>query len=334
MNPVIAYIVGVGESPQWRCHTVPGESIFVRKLYASLLLAAAVLTACSTTGVDMPALEGSVDGDRLPGKIIWHELITDTPADTQRFYTELFGWEFEPLADKGANYFLIRHNDETIGGMIDQNRLPTKADISQWVALIAVTDIAEAAELVANSGGTVFTPPTSLGERGEIAVVADPQGALFALLQTRDGDPADENELPSAGDFLWHELWTGEIDSAVAFYSKLAPYRMEQKKLGTVEEPIDYVVMNAQEHKRGGIRENPFEGLPPIWVNYLRVADDAELDGILAKVESLGGEVLVPAVVRPGGGTVAVIAGPSGAGIALQTWADDDRIVELAEDKL
>lgn len=304
----------------------------MRKIYASLLLVAVILTACSTTGVNMPALEGSVDGDRLPGKIIWHELITDTPEKTQRFYSELFAWEFEPLADNGVNYFLIRHNGEAIGGMIDQNKLPTKADISQWVALFAVTDIAQSAEQVANAGGTVFTPPTSLGDRGEIAVVADSQGALFALLQTRDGDPADQDKLPSAGGFFWHELWTGEVDSAVAFYSKLAPYRMEQKKLGTAEEPISYVVMNAQQHKRGGIRENPFKGLPPIWVNYLRIEDDAALDSILTKVESLGGEIVVPAVPRPGGGTVAVITGPSGAGIALQTWADDERIAELVED--
>jgi len=25
MNPVMTYIVGVGESPQWLCHTVPGS---------------------------------------------------------------------------------------------------------------------------------------------------------------------------------------------------------------------------------------------------------------------------------------------------------------------
>lgn len=306
----------------------------MRKLYATLLLVGIALTACSTVSVNMPALEGNADGNRLPGKIIWHELITDTPQETQSFYSALFGWEFEPLAQKGANYFLIRNKGKLVGGMIDQTQLPTSADISQWVALFSVTDIEVAAALVADSGGTVFTPPTSLGDRGDIAVVADPQGALFALLQTRDGDPVDVDELPQSGDFLWHELWTGEVDSAVAFYSQLAPYRMEQKRLGSVEEPVDYVVMNAQEQMRGSIRDNPFKGLPPIWVNYLRVTDDAELDSILAKVESLGGEILVPAVVRPGGGTVAVIVGPSGAGIALQTWAADDRIVELAEDTL
>ncbi|MEH6583262.1 MAG: hypothetical protein V7754_15070, partial [Halioglobus sp.] len=58
-----------------------------------------------------------------------------------------------------------------------------------------------------------------------------------------------------------------------------------------------------------------------------------ELDSILAKVETLGGEILVPATSRPGGGQVAVISGPSGAGIALQTWTDNQTIVELAEEE-
>ena len=77
----------------------------MKRICASLLLPAVVLTACSATGASIPALEGSLAGERLPGKIIWHELITDTPEQTQRFYTELFGWEFEPLSDKNINYF-------------------------------------------------------------------------------------------------------------------------------------------------------------------------------------------------------------------------------------
>jgi predicted enzyme related to lactoylglutathione lyase len=305
----------------------------VKIIHSSLLLVVLIATACSTTSINVPAIGGSADGGRLPGKIVWHELITDTPKETQLFYTGLFGWKFESLPDKGTNYLLIRHRGKLIGGMIDQNRLPTKADISQWVALLAVTDIAAATAVVSKSGGTVFTPPTSLGDRGKIAVVADPQGALFALLQTRDGDPADVDEIPPVGDFLWHELWTVEIDSAAAFYSKLAPYRMEHKRLGTVEESVDYLVMNTNDRKRGGIRENPFEGLPPIWVNYLRIANAEELDAILARVEPLGGEILVPAVRRPGGGSVAMIAGPSGAGVALQTWAEGETIVESGEQK-
>jgi predicted enzyme related to lactoylglutathione lyase len=55
-------------------------------------------------------------------------------------------------------------------------------------------------------------------------------------------------------------------------------------------------------------------------VNYLRVADLAALEAILERVEDLGGRVLQPATARPAGGYLAVLQGPSGAGIALQTW--------------
>jgi predicted enzyme related to lactoylglutathione lyase len=62
---------------------------------------------------------------------------------------------------------------------------------------------------------------------------------------------------------------------------------------------------------------NPLEELGPVWVSYLRVESPAD---IAAKVDSLGGRVIVEAQARAIGGEVAFVAGPSGAGIALQTW--------------
>ncbi len=62
---------------------------------------------------------------------------------------------------------------------------------------------------------------------------------------------------------------------------------------------------------------NPLHDLQPVWVSYLRVDKPA---AITARVDGLGGRVIVEAQPRPLGGEVAFIAGPSGAGIALQTW--------------
>lgn len=328
----MAYIV-TGSSTCPGTVPYPKETDRVTTLKACLTLLVISLAACSTANINVPAIGGADEEARLPGKIIWHELLTDTPAQTQTFYSELFGWEFEPLPDTRLNYLMIRHGGKLIGGMIDQTQLPTDADISQWVSLIAVTDIAAATEHVRDTGGTVFTPPTSLGERGMISVVADPQGALFALLQTRDGDPADRTELPGPGEFLWNELWTGSVGEAVDFYRQLAPYQLEEKSFAGVQESIDFQVLSSNGQARAGIRSNPFEGLPPIWLNYVRVEDAKALDDILSRVEALGGEVLVPVVDRPGGGKVAMIAGPSGAGIALQTWPDEQRVAEIGGDK-
>jgi predicted enzyme related to lactoylglutathione lyase len=64
----------------------------------------------------------------------------------------------------------------------------------------------------------------------------------------------------------------------------------------------------------------PFEGEHPVWVNYLRVEDPS---AITTRVEGLGGRVLLDVRERDVGGSAALIAGPSGAGVALQTWPLD-----------
>lgn len=274
------------------------------------------LGACAPARYDLPPLAGGAE--RLPGKVVWHDLITDTPAATERFYGGLFGWTFEPVP--GVNYTLIRHDGRAIGGLVDQGRLPVDEDISQWVALLAVDDIEAVAAAVGPAGGRLLTAPTSLGRRGRVAVAADPEGAVFALLESAGGDPPDRSAPPAPGGFLWDELWAVDTAGAAAFYRQLLPYEAETLAL---EGELDYRVLSAAGRPRAGLRTHPVADSAPLWVSYLRVADLAALEGILARVEALGGRVLQPATARPAGGYLAVLQGPSGAGIALQTWPLD-----------
>jgi len=289
------------------------------KISAVILAAVLLLFAgCTSFSVNMPAVTDTPTEARLPGKIIWHDLLTDTPEASKRFYSELFGWEFQELGInlgffRTINYTLIRHNGELIGGMIDQSRLDTEADISQWVVLVSVADIDKAAEALEVGGGTVFTPPTDLVDRGRIAVVADAQGALFAMLETRDGDPLDKQ--PVVGGFLWNEIWSANVDDTTEFYKTVVDYEVEDQSVGA---DGAYRVLKTQGSPRAGILANPVEGLKPLWVTYVRVEDPA---AITARVEELGGQILLETQDRDLGGQVALIAGPSGAGIALQTWS-------------
>ncbi|MFW2404559.1 MAG: VOC family protein [Gammaproteobacteria bacterium] len=285
--------------------------------HCAWLAAVAIVAACSTVPVNLPSVTEQPTNNRLPGKIIWHDLLTDKPAESQRFYEELFGWEFERIgpnfgAIASANYTLIRHNGRLIGGMIDEARLNTTEEISQWIALMSTADIDAAVAKLTQAGGKVFTPPTDLADRGRIAVVNDPQGAVFALLETRDGDPADAE--PAINDFLWNEVWSDDVDAATAFYSELAGLDSVDK---AVSGDSAYRYLADDDTPRFGIMRKPVEGLTPLWATYIRVADPA---AIVARVEELGGRVLLDANDRPAGGKVALIEGPSGAGIALQTW--------------
>jgi predicted enzyme related to lactoylglutathione lyase len=287
------------------------------------MLLAALICGCASVPINLPAVTEQPTNVRQPGRIVWHDLLTDKPAESQRFYEQLFGWEFDrigpdfgPIAQ--ANYMLIRHEGRLIGGMIDENRLDNDQDISQWVVLMSTDDIDGAVAALERSGGTVFTPPTDLADRGRIAVVTDPEGALFALLQTRDGDPPERE--PQLNGFLWNELWTDDPTAAANFYAGIVGVDKAERAFADGDV---YHYMSADGAPRFGLLPSPLDGIPALWATYIRVAD---VDAIVARVEALGGRVLLEPQQDPRGGQVALIADPSGAGFALQTWEPDNRL--------
>jgi len=284
----------------------------------SITILVLMFAGCSTIAVDLPPVSETPTDIRDVGRVVWHDLLTTTPEASRQFYGELFGWTFETpkirIGLGGENdYMLIRHNGRLIGGMVDANVLKRDVNISQWITMISVDDIDAAASRVTENGGEVLTEPTMLMSRGSLAVLADTTGALFAMIQTNSGDPADFE--PEINGFLWDELWTDDVASASAFYKPVFGY--ETQELRAENAPQDYLVLGDGTRPNVGILANPFEGERPVWVNYLRVADPA---AITSRVEALGGRIIIESQERDIGGQVAFVAGPSGAGIALQTW--------------
>jgi predicted enzyme related to lactoylglutathione lyase len=295
------------------------QSNFLRNTAAFILVMSVV--ACATIEFNLPSVTESPTNERSPGKIVWRDLLTHDLEGSKEFYGSLFGWEFESVGRESgfgsdSAYTLIRHEGNLIGGMIDTVALNGKDDISQWVVVMSVADVDKSAAAFAASGGEVMTAPTDLRRRGRLAVVRDAEGALLGLLQTKDGDPVDSDAVVDG--FLWDELWTTDIDSASEFYSSVTGLQADEQTVEQAEgSSVVYRLLKSGETPRVGIMLNPLEDLGPVWVSYLRVESPAE---IAAKVDALGGRVIVEAQARPIGGEVAFVAGPSGAGIALQTW--------------
>ncbi len=296
----------------------------IRSVVAALF-AVVLLSGCAS--VNLPPVSETPTSLSLSGKIVWYDLITDTPEASQQFYSELFGWEFEQVGRKyglgdDINYSVIRHNGRLIGGMVNENKLQRTEEISQWIPLMSVSDIHAAVVTVQVNGGVVYTPPTELADRGWLAVIADPQGAILGLVQTNTGDPMDRT--PRVGDFLWTEVWTNDVDAATNFYGTLGNYSAETEVLS---DDATYRILGEKNKPRIGLVKNPVQELDPVWVTYIRVEDPAP---ILARVVELGGQVLLEARERGLGGEVALIADPSGAAIALQTW-DPNRVIAPKE---
>ena len=289
---------------------------------SSSLMFLALIVGCASMVIDLPPVSESPVGDRAPGKIVWRDLLTNDVDASKRFYGTLFGWQFEAIgtsAGFGSDsvYTLIRHEGELIGGMIDTVELNGRSDISQWIIGMSVDDLDEAVASATASGGEVLTPPTDLQRRGRMAVIQDREGAIISLLQTRDGDPASQE--PVINGFLWDELWTSDFESATEFYTDIAGMEVDDREYvaSDDEEQLTYRLLQSGGEPRVGIMPNPLPDLSSVWVSYLRVEDPAD---IAARVAGQGGRVIVEAQPRSIGGEVAFVAGPSGAGIALQTW--------------
>ncbi|HZV72750.1 MAG TPA: VOC family protein [Conexibacter sp.] len=112
-----------------------------------------------------------------PGALVWNELASNDLDDSSAFYSGLFGWTIAPFEGSEQLYLSIRNGDANNGGM----REATPPGVPpHWLVYFGVDDLAAALERVGELGGTVHAGPIDI-QMAKIAIVADPQGATFAL---------------------------------------------------------------------------------------------------------------------------------------------------------
>lgn len=277
---------------------------------ASRLLALALLVALwSCTGAPPMKMDPEV-ADHTPGRFVWYDLVTNDVRAAQVFYGQLFGWEFEDVPEHPGEFVLIRHDGIPIGGLVFSEREQPDSSQSRWIGSVSVTDVDAAVKVVRDRGGKVLGGPTDIPLRGRVAVVADPQGAILALMRTKNGDPAERD--PEVNDWLWQELWTTDDDAALEFYQELMGYRHETVAV----EAGAYHVLQRNGRSYAGLARLPWDSVPPTWLPYIRVNDPRD---IAARVEALGGRVVLsPDQIRDG--HAAVIEDPTGGVLAVQQW--------------
>jgi predicted enzyme related to lactoylglutathione lyase len=117
-----------------------------------------------------------------PGCLSWNELQTRDPEPAAIFYTGLFGWEAEPMEEDGKlAYVVIKNTDASNGGIMPMDEQHGGAP-SHWLAYFTVHSCDGAIARVLELGGEVLAGPLDIGA-GRIAVVRDPQGAVFMLFE-------------------------------------------------------------------------------------------------------------------------------------------------------
>lgn len=271
----------------------------------------ALLASCADLGGSATAPKQPMSPAPLPGKFVWRNLVTEDPDAVKPFYAALFGWQFVEATSMGAPYSFVKSGGEVIGGISRNRRTVPDQPVSQWIAFLSVPSVDRAVDSVRREGGSVVAGPVDLPKVGRGAVVLDPEGAPLGLLRQTAGDPADPAEPPING-FLWAEHLSRKPGEAADFYARLAGAEVRKTDFaGTTY----WVLWNGR--PRAGLLRNPIKHDRPVWLNYVRVADPA---ATAARAVQLGGRVLLAPHPDVRGGTLALIADPAGAVLALQKW--------------
>ncbi len=270
------------------------------------LLSLILLHGCSTA--KQPATTAEPTAAELPGKFVWHDLLTSDPAAAQRFYSELFAWEFRP---SNSEYTVVTQAGRPIGGILDTRKAKTKVP-AQWLGSVSVVDVDSAVGVIRTGGGKLHWGPKRLGPRGEVALVADAQHVPFVVMRAPDGDPP--NASPDVNGWLWDELWTRDPEAATRFYAQLASYKVSPKDTGGDR---IYYVLESGGQPRAGVTRLLATDVKPAWLSYVRVAD---VNATAGRVETLGGRVLIAPTPKIRDGRVALIQDPTGALVAIQEW--------------
>jgi hypothetical protein len=277
-----------------------------------ILLLGLVVQACSKDQIIVPQVTPEPTHMRLVGKFIWYDLFTHDLQSTSRFYEKLFGWSFSDTASKEKLVKTVTRDGVPIANAIYIAPQNSKARESRWLSYISVEDVDRILVVSKKNNGTVYLQPKDLPNRGRVAIMKDPEGALFAVVTTSDGDPPDRGFIQNH--WMGSELWSTNPDAALTFYHLLVGYEQQLVDVGAGPK-YRFLVKNGQ--TRGGIVKIPWDDVKPNWLPYIAVED---VMAIVTKAEELGGKILVEPDKAIREGLLAIIADPSGAVFAVQQF--------------
>jgi len=247
------------------------------------------------------------------GRFVWHELMTrDVPA-AKKFYSGLTGWK--PQAWPLDPTYTVNHSEHgpQAGFMDIPADMP--ADMpAHWVTYIGTRDVDGTAAAAVRAGGSILKGPDDIKGAGRYAVLKDPHGAVFAILDP-ENSRAEPVGMPPVGSFSWHELATSDHEAAFAFYSGLfgwdALARHDMGPMGI------YLIFGSNGVQRGGMFIKPAENPgPPSWLPYVSIPD---ADSGFMSATGAGAKVLVPPMTVPGGTRIAQLLDPTGAAFAVHS---------------
>jgi len=116
---------------------------------------------------------------REPGALSWFGLSTPDVDGAKAFYAQVFGWTAAVPPAGGAVAHLA-----FVGGVAEFGGITSGPEgAAGWTLHFGVTDVDAASAAAVALGGTVVSGPVEAPGLGRVAVLKDPAGVTFALVQ-------------------------------------------------------------------------------------------------------------------------------------------------------
>jgi predicted enzyme related to lactoylglutathione lyase len=283
----------------------------LRAALASLLLAAS--SSLAGQGPELPPLTTVSGNPRLPGKFVWADLVTDDVKSAREFYSRMFGWTFLMAGD----YTIAANDERPLCGLIQVAKPADRPQATpRWIGYISVANVSRAQSAITKAGGRVLAAPRNMPKRGEQALFADAEGAVFGVVKSSAGDP--EDFMADPGDWIWIQLLSRDGKKAGEFYRAVGGYDVIEN---AETNRLSDFVLSSKGFARATIRTIPAGNTQtrPSWLPFVRVKNASES---AAQAKQLGGKVLIEPSATLFDGKVAIVADPTGAAIGIMEWPE------------
>lgn len=253
----------------------------------------------------------------MADKFFWYELMTPDPDASRDFYGHVIGWTFAEMPGGDMPYTIISAGERPVGGMLTLNDdMKAGGARPAWLGYIHVADVDAKVTEIEAAGGKLHLPPRDVPGAGRIAMLSDPGGAPFYVMDPRPTEGS--GELPpiaptTSGAFSWHELYAGQGQAAAFdFYSGLfgweSMHEMDMGPMGI------YRLFGAEGVQLGGMMDKPAHIPAAFWGFYTTVDG---IDAAIGRLKEKGGQVLNGPHQVPGGSWIVQAMDPQGAAFAL-----------------
>jgi uncharacterized protein len=246
------------------------------------------------------------------GRFVWYELMTTDVDAALTFYANVVGWGARDVSTPGMPYTLFFAGENPVGGLLHLTDEATRSGtLPRWLGYVQVDDVDATAVAVPALGGDIYLPPTNIGDISRLAVVADPQKAVFGLIRWTVpwSEPASARR--ANGRVGWHELFADDCDRALNFYGDLFGWR---KTIANTGDLGTYHLFAAGGTTIGGVLTKPPNLPAPFWLHYFNVGD---IDAAADRVTAGGGQIVNGPRQAPDGSWIVQCTDPQDAIFAL-----------------